>query len=347
MAETQNKQEKFISENTVEIFGQLESLEITQHKNDGTPLETKDGIPFKTARARIRVAEGETHQVEFMARKYFKSNPDEISNQWKAFDTYEAEYVSIKDSEDKTSERFGQEPTEVHAIAQLELNVFKNKAGQVQESTRLRGRFMNRLREGADGKKPEYIAKYTVEAVVTAEPTLEVKGEKETGRLLVHVGLIDYQNKMQPFTFVAENVVDENGEVINDNVSYLEQELETGQTIVLNGVIINRYIVKHVERAGAGFGKATVDVKTDRVNEILIEGGLEPKHPDEFDEETDALLVVFPAQFKEAQDNWKAHLTEVESTQNKTTKPAAKKKAGKAFGKPTTKSNIKESDLPF
>lgn len=336
---------KFQSENSVDIVGVLESIEITQTRNDGTILETKDGIPFKTARVRVRVAEGETHQIDMMAMKYFKSKPDEETGQWKAFNTYEKEFVSIRESEDKNSEKFGQTPTVVSVGAQFELNVFKNKAGALQETTRLRGRFMGREYEKTE---EEYGAAFTVDAAVLADPIPEVVREEETGRLQLKLGLVDYQNKMQPFTFIAEDVVDEEGNVVEDVTGYLEENLERGQTMLFSGKVINRYLVKQVERPGEGFGKKIVDTVRDRVNEIKVEGGQAPRVADDYDEETDRDKVLFPDQWKEAEDNWKKHVADIEST---STKPAAKKApaAKQGFGKPATarKTTVESSDLPF
>lgn len=351
MSEVQEVQ-KFQSENQVSITGVLESLVINQTKNDGQPMATKDGIPFKTARAKIKVAEGETHQVEFMAMKYFKSKPEEVTTQWKAFDTYEKDYITLEDVENKSGEHFGENPTVVTARAGLEKNVYKNQAGVLQETNRLRGFFMNRETEK---KEDEYGAFFTITAAVVADPKPEVKKEEETGRLLVDVGVIDYQNKLQPFTFVVEDIVDENGDS-SDSVSFIEQNVERGHTMTFNGRIINRYLVQEIVRPGEGFGKKTVDVKRDRVNEILVEGGLAPESYEDYDDAEDSLdrkKVVFPDQFQEAKANWDKFIAEIEATQTKKkSAPAQAKKKSSGFGKqaqqkPVPSGGISNDDLPF
>lgn len=350
MANAQNEVKKFQSENQVEVTGLLEKLEITETKKDGSPLVTKDGIPMKTARARIKVAEGEVHQVEFMAMKHYKSKPDEETNQWKSFNTYEKDYVSIESTLNTAGNNFGENPTVVTARAGLELNIYKDKSGQVKETNRLRGFFMNRE---TDAKPEEYGATFTITAAVVSDPRPEVKKDEETGRLLVDVGVIDYQNKLQPFTFVVGNLEDEDGSVV-DNVGFIEENVERGQTMTFNGRVINRYKVTEVPRAGDGFGKKTVDTVRDRVNEILVEGGMAPESYEDYDDAEDSLdreKVVFPDQFQEAQANWSKFYADVESAEVK--KAPAKKPAQKGFGatpnKPKPKANggVNKDDLPF
>lgn len=341
MANNQEEVKKFQSENQVEITGVLEKLEITETKKDGSPMVTKDGIPFKTARARIKVAEGEVHQVELMAMKHYASKPNEETNQWKAFNTYEADYISVEDTQNTASEHFGGTATVVSARAGIELNVYKNQAGKLQETTRLRGFFMNRVNQP---NEEDFGADYTVTGVILADPRPEMKGEEETGRVLVDVGIIDYQNKAQPFTFVGEDTED------IQVTEFLAENLERGQTMTLNGKLINRYIVKEIEREGDSFGKKTVDVERDRKNEILIEGGLAPTHPDEidFDEVGMQQKFVSPEQLIEAEAKWKQFVTEIESSSKK---PATKAKKQTGFGNAGTskkKSNpASDLDLPF
>lgn len=357
MANVQQNQEekKFQSENRVEVVGTLDKIEFRDTNKSGNAYQTKDGIPMRMLTAHVTVAEGETHRIGMMAMHHYKNNPDEVSSQWKAFETFENEYVSIEKSEDSNSEHFGKTPDVVKVDGNFDANVFFNQAGEKVENTQVQGRFMNRVQNPSEVAKG---ATAQITGFVKADPIPEVgRDGEETGRYIVDFGIIDYQNKAIPIKLVAGQILDEDGEVEVDAAEFVEEAIEKGQTMTFNCIVINKYLVKKIERAReGGFGKKAVDTIRDITNEVLIEGGGDPVHHEDADEDEDKLTVVFPEQAKEALEKYNQFVAEREaSSKNKkasggSSESAAKKKGfGDGAAKKSTKkkSNIQDDDLPF
>lgn len=348
MANAQQEEKKFQSENNVEVVGILEDLEIRDKKNDGTPMQTKTGIPMMMATLKIGVAEGETHRVDMMAMKNYPSKPNEVSGQWKAMETLKNEYISRKDTEDSNSEHVGKKANIVSVRGNLDANVYVNQAGETVENLRIQGRFVNR----ADNTPAEgFGATFTLSGFVKGNPVPEMKGEEETGRYLVDFRVVDYQNKAIPVKLVAGQVEDE-GEVINVG-EWVEENIEMNQTMTFMGELVNRYIVKEIPRANQAVGKKVVDTKRDVVRENVIEGGVVPVHFDEADEETDKERVVFADQIKESVANYEQFKAEQEAaSKNRASGGAAKKTKGFTGGKSSkstgaSKPVVNDGDLPF
>ena len=54
---------------------------------------------------------------------------------------------------------------------------------------------------------------------------------------------------------------------------WIEDEVELGQSLILQGLIINKFIVEQVERSSsAGIGKAIVDTRREVERKLLVEG---------------------------------------------------------------------------
>lgn len=342
---------KFQSENRVTIIGELVSLEIKD-------MMTKTNVPMKTGSLKVRTAEGEVHTVRLMQMAYFKNDPENKNDQYKALQTIEDEYITEEDTKNNNSEHFGANPTIISVSGSMEPNVFKTKAGDVVENVGISGRFINRV---TDATAEDFKAVLRFSGFVHQAPTPEVKmvdgEETETGRYKVGIRGIDFQNKAFPIEFIAGKVkLDEDSEDEFDAGAWIEEEFEAGQTVVVDADIINRYIVKKVERPNeGGFGKM-VDTKRDVQREYSLFSALEPISFEELDEDNNAdrLRAVFPDQMKEALANYETYKADRLAASDKPKEEKASSGKRGAFGgsdgaKPKAKAKGKDlvSQLPF
>lgn len=341
---------KFQSENRVSIVGELVSLEIKD-------MMTKTNVPMKTGNLKVRTAEGEVHTVRLMQMAYFKNDPENTNDQYKALQTIEEEYITEEDTKNSNSEHFGDNPTIVSVSGSMEPNVFKTKSGEIVEDVGISGRFINRVVDTSE----EFKATLRFSGFVHQAPTPEVKmvdgEETETGRFKVVIRGIDFQNKAFPVEFIAGKVkLDPDSDEEFDAGAWIEEEFEAGQTVVVDADIINRYIVQKVERPNeGGFGKM-VDTKRDVQREYSLFSALEPISFEDLDEDdnADRQRAVFPDQMKEALANYETYKADRIASSDKP--KGDKSSSGKrgAFGssdtaKPKAKGKGKDlaSQLPF
>ena len=348
---------QFQSENNVEIVGVLVSYEFKDI------LTKKDKIPMKIGNLKVRSAEGETHTVQMMAMKWYKRDMEksedkrDIQGGFKAIETIENEYISEEETKSDSSEHVGKTPSEVRVRGNLEPNIFKTKAGQEVKDIRIQGRFVNRLNVSEDVPHQAIVR---LSGFVGADPIPEVgKDGEETGRYKLDLRVIDYQNKAVPIDLFAGKVTDDDGGEV-DAGEWIADNYEKGQTVTVDADIVNRYIVKEVEREGGGFGKKMVDTKRDVLRERAIFSGTEPLDFDDFDEDNNAdrEKVVFPDQMKEAIENYDTYVAdqlaqaEKRNEANSDDKPATGKRGAMGSGgasKGGSKKSAKDKldSLPF
>lgn len=308
-------------ENKVTLIGELKELEVKD-------LTTKKGVPMKIANLKVKTGEGEVHNATLMAMEYFERDGNKEENStYKAIQTMENEYISIKDISEKGLEL---PPTVVRVNGGIENNMYKNtRSGDVEERTQITARFVNRL----DNVNPDnFGADFIIETFVITQPTrLTDKEENETDTVEFKVATIDYRGEAHPFTVQAN---EEYGVA-----DWVEQNLEKGQTITINGVWHNKYIINQVERPNpTGIGKPIVDTQREINNSILVEG-ITPI------EDEDDVRNISTETIKEAMKAYEQHKLDIKSKEDKPVTKGVKGVQTNQVTKPKTK--ITKEDLPF
>ena len=97
----------------------------------------------------------------------------------------------------------------------------------------------------------------------------EIKGDTETGRLIIETIIPCYNGIVIPMEFVAEG----------DTAEYIETNYATKKTGHIWGEIIN--VVERVVTKKSGFGKDKEDVQVNFTRELMITGGKEAQYDDD------------------------------------------------------------------
>lgn len=319
MAETKKQ-----FENKVSVTGTLKSLEVVD-------LVTAKKVPMKIATLRVETGKGETHTAKMMAVKHFERDGVKTDNKsYTAIETMQKEYVSIEDiAENKVEE--GTEATVVNINGSMSINMYKNKAEKVVEANQIEARFVNRVK---DVENAQFGAEFTLQTYLISKGQRVIKNEEETDEVTFKAATIDYRGQAHPFEFTAN---DEYGVA-----EWIEDEVELGQSLILQGLIINKFIVEQVERSSsAGIGKAIVDTRREVERKLLVEGIIPI-------EDEDDPKYITEEEIKEANKKYEDKKTEVEASTNGTKKTEVKK--GVATSKPKAAKptiEIDDDDLPF
>lgn len=313
-------------ENKVSVTGELKSLDVIDTK-------TQKGVPMKIATIKVETGKGSTHTAKMMALEYFEKDGQRNDNQaYKAIQTMENEYVSKEDIAKNVAPE-GSVPTVVNINGSLELNMYKNRAGALVESSQINARFVNRIN---NPEEATFGAEFTIQAYVTSKGVRVEKNDEETDEVKFKAATIDYTGTAHPFELTGN---DEYGVA-----TWLEDDSEVGQTLILQGQIINRYIVEQVERSTEGaVGKKIIDTKRDVERKLLVEGIIPI-------EDEDDKKFITPQEIKDSTKKFQDKKVEIESSTGSKTKEVKKgvqtSKAATTVGK-SPKPTIDEDDLPF
>ncbi|WP_415408970.1 hypothetical protein [Staphylococcus agnetis] len=308
-------------ENKVSILGELKDLDVRD-------LKTKKGVPMKIANLQIKTGEGEVHRATMMAVEYYERDGKKEDNKsFKAIQTMEDEYISIKDIAEKKLE---ESPTVVRVNGSLENNMYKNRQGDVQETAQVTARFVNRV---DDVSSEKFGVEFTVQTIIVSQPVRVMdKDENETDQVKFKVATIDYRGEAHPFEVYADN---EYGVA-----DWAEDNAEKGMTLVISGIWNNKYNVVQVERPNpAGVGKPIVDTQREIDNRILVEGIIPV-------EDEDDPSFITPEEMKTSMKKYEDHKVEVKSSETKE-KTTEVKKGVATSNTSTKKPTITEDDLPF
>lgn len=320
---------KEVLENRVSVLGKLKEVIVkdTTTKTDSTPM--------KIATILVETGEGEVHRGQMMAVQSFvdkETNERKENKAYKAIQTIEDEFISLKDiAEGKAPEGVTQ-PTVVRMNGSLELNMYKGKDGKLKEQAQINARFVSR-QDNYD--ENEFGAEFTIHTFLMTNGSPVVVDDEETGEVKFKAAAIDYRGQAHPFEFTAHN---------EDGVAeWFENDAERGMTITLDGKINNKYIVKQVEReSGTSIGsKKIVDTVRTTDRRILVEAG-------DLIEDEDSIKFISVELMTSAIEKYEAAKVEALSradqpaTSNTTT--TAKKGISSTGAK---KSTINKDQLPF
>ncbi|HGH5463539.1 TPA: hypothetical protein ACJI4Q_000264, partial [Staphylococcus pseudintermedius] len=240
-------------ENKVTVLGELKELEVRE-------ITTKKGVPMKMANISVQTGEGEVHRARMSAMEYFENDGKKEENKaYKAIETMQDEYVSLKDIAEKNLQDVS--PTVVGINGHIENNVYQGRDGKLVEMPTIQANFVSRR----NAKKEDYGVEFVFQTFALSSATrVTNKDGDETDSVRFKVAAIQ-RGMAQPFEVEA---TDEYGVA-----EWLEDNLEKGMTLTINGQWINKYILKQVERPNpAGIGKPIVDTKREIENRILVEG---------------------------------------------------------------------------
>lgn len=241
---------------TVNITGILKKKELERKT-------TKDGEVI-SGHLIVETEPGNEIRLDTYVNKMTKGTaekPSQESSVWKNQIRVLEEYVSMtdlmKNGQDETTARAN--ATKFSVRARLGLNDYVDRDGNVVSSPRLNAGFSFFSRQDA-GTIVTPCARFEVEGFVI-EKRPEMKGDDETGRLLLKLVVPGYRGLAQPMDFV----------VSKDASDYVNDHYEVGHTVHVYGDIVHR--VNSVTKHKAGFMKTETEVVTTIVNEMLIDNG--------------------------------------------------------------------------
>ncbi|MDK3877201.1 hypothetical protein O0A20_01855 [Staphylococcus pseudintermedius] len=309
-------------ENKVTVVGELKELEVRE-------ITTKKGIPMKMANISVQVGEGEVHKARMSAMEYFENDGKKEENKaYKAIETMQEEYVSLKDIAEKNLQDVS--PTVIGINGHIENNVYQGRDGKLVEMPTIQANFVSRR----NAKKEDYGVEFVFQTFALSSATrVTNKDGDETDSVRFKVAAIQ-RGMAQPFEVEA---TDEYGVA-----EWLEDNLEKGMTLTINGQWINKYILKQVERPNpAGIGKPIVDTKREIENRILVEGVT----PAEDEESVDYITTD---EMKDAMKKYEDYKVERQSASQEKKKQEVKK--GVNIVKKSTAAStpaLTDEDLPF
>lgn len=309
-------------ENKVTVAGELKELEVRE-------ITTKKGIPMKMANISVQVGEGEVHKARMSAMEYFENDGKKEENKaYKAIETMQEEYVSLKDIAEKNLQDVS--PTVIGINGHIENNVYQGRDGKLVEMPTIQANFVSRR----NVEKEDYGAEFIFQTFALSSATRVTNKEgDETDSVRFKVAAI-HRGMAQPFEVQA---TDEYGVA-----EWLEDNLEKGMTLTINGQWINKYILKQVERPNpAGIGKPIVDTKREIENRILVEGVT----PAEDEESVDYITTD---EMKDAMKKYEDYKVERQSASQEKKKQEVKK--GVNIVKKSTAAStpaLTDEDLPF
>lgn len=309
-------------ENKVTVLGELKELEVRE-------ITTKKGVPMKMANISVQTGEGEVHRARMSAMEYFENDGKKEENKaYKAIETMQDEYVSLKDIAEKNLQDVS--PTVIGINGHIENNVYQGRDGKLVEMPTIQANFVSRR----NAKKEDYGVEFVFQTFALSSATrVTNKDGDETDSVRFKVAAIQ-RGMAQPFEVEA---TDEYGVA-----EWLEDNLEKGMTLTINGQWINKYILKQVERPNpAGIGKPIVDTKREIENRILVEG-VSPA------EDEESVGYITTEEMKDAMKKYEDYKVERQSaSQEKKTQEV--KKGVNIVKKSTTTntSTLTDEDLPF
>ncbi|MCE5445928.1 hypothetical protein JMA35_00625 [Staphylococcus pseudintermedius] len=309
-------------ENKVTVLGELKELEVRE-------ITTKKGVPMKMANISVQTGEGEVHRVRMSAMEYFENDGKKEENKaYKAIETMQDEYVSLKDIAEKNLQDVS--PTVVGINGHIENNVYQGRDGKLVEMPTIQANFVSRR----NAKKEDYGVEFVFQTFALSSATrVTNKDGDETDSVRFKVAAI-HRGMAQPFEVEA---TDEYGVA-----EWLEDNLEKGMTLTINGQWINKYILKQVERPNpAGIGKPIVDTKREIENRILVEG-VSPA------EDEESVGYITTEEMKDAMKKYEDYKVERQSASQEKKKQEVKKGVNIVKKSTTTDtSTLTDEDLPF
>ncbi|EHV5278745.1 hypothetical protein AACG64_000251 [Staphylococcus pseudintermedius] len=309
-------------ENKVTVVGELKELEVRE-------ITTKKGIPMKMANISVQVGEGEVHKARMSAMEYFENDGKKEENKaYKAIETMQDEYVSLKDIAEKNLQDVS--PTVIGINGHIENNVYQGRDGKLVEMPTIQANFVSRR----NAKKEDYGVEFVFQTFALSSATrVTNKDGDETDSVRFKVAAIQ-RGMAQPFEVEA---TDEYGVA-----EWLEDNLEKGMTLTINGQWINKYILKQVERPNpAGIGKPIVDTKREIENRILVEG-VSPA------EDEESVGYITTEEMKDAMKKYEDYKVERQSASQEKKKQEVKKGVNIVKKSTTTNtSTLTDEDLPF
>ncbi|MCE5557199.1 hypothetical protein JL916_04400 [Staphylococcus pseudintermedius] len=309
-------------ENKVTILGELKELEVRE-------ITTKKGVPMKMANISVQTGEGEVHRARMSAMEYFENDGKKEENKaYKAIETMQDEYVSLKDIAEKNLQDVS--PTVIGINGHIENNVYQGRDGKLVEMPTIQANFVSRR----NAKKEDYGVEFVFQTFALSSATrVTNKDGDETDSVRFKVAAI-HRGMAQPFEVEA---TDEYGVA-----EWLEDNLEKGMTLTINGQWINKYILKQVERPNpAGIGKPIVDTKREIENRILVEG-VTPA------EDEESVGYITTEEMKDAMKKYEDYKVERQSASQEKKKQEVKKGVNIVKKSTTTNtSTLTDEDLPF
>ncbi|EGQ3034727.1 hypothetical protein F2O61_04460 [Staphylococcus pseudintermedius] len=309
-------------ENKVTVLGELKELEVRE-------ITTKKGVPMKMANISVQTGEGEVHRARMSAMEYFENDGKKEENKaYKAIETMQDEYVSLKDIAEKNLQDVS--PTVVGINGYIENNVYQGRDGKLVEMPTIQANFVSRR----NAKKEDYGVEFVFQTFALSSATrVTNKDGDETDSVRFKVAAIQ-RGMAQPFEVEA---TDEYGVA-----EWLEDNLEKGMTLTINGQWINKYILKQVERPNpAGIGKPIVDTKREIENRILVEG-VSPA------EDEESVGYITTEEMKDAMKKYEDYKVERQSASQEKKKQEVKKGVNIVKKSTTTNtSTLTDEDLPF
>ncbi|HDK5686308.1 TPA: hypothetical protein PTC11_002433, partial [Staphylococcus pseudintermedius] len=286
-------------ENKVTVLGELKELEVRE-------ITTKKGVPMKMANISVQTGEGEVHRARMSAMEYFENDGKKEENKaYKAIETMQDEYVSLKDIAEKNLQDVS--PTVIGINGHIENNVYQGRDGKLVEMPTIQANFVSRR----NAKKEDYGVEFVFQTFALSSATrVTNKDGDETDSVRFKVAAIQ-RGMAQPFEVEA---TDEYGVA-----EWLEDNLEKGMTLTINGQWINKYILKQVERPNpAGIGKPIVDTKREIENRILVEG-VSPA------EDEESVGYITTEEMKDAMKKYEDYKVERQSASQEKKKQEVKK----------------------
>lgn len=309
-------------ENKVTVLGELKELEVRE-------ITTKKGVPMKMANISVQTGEGEVHRARMSAMEYFENDGKKEENKaYKAIETMQDEYVSLKDIAEKNLQDVS--PTVIGINGHIENNVYQGRDGKLVEMPTIQANFVSRR----NAKKEDYGVEFVFQTFALSSATrVTNKDGDETDSVRFKVAAIQH-GMAQPFEVEA---TDEYGVA-----EWLEDNLEKGMTLTINGQWINKYILKQVERPNpAGIGKPIVDTKREIENRILVEG-VSPA------EDEESVGYITTEEMKDAMKKYEDYKVERQSASQEKKKQEVKKGVNIVKKSTTTNtSTLTDEDLPF
>ncbi|HAR6453903.1 TPA: hypothetical protein I1817_000708 [Staphylococcus pseudintermedius] len=309
-------------ENKVTVLGELKELEVRE-------ITTKKGVPMKMANISVQTGEGEVHRARMSAMEYFENDGKKEENKaYKAIETMQDEYVSLKDIAEKNLQDVS--PTVIGINGYIENNVYQGRDGKLVEMPTIQANFVSRR----NAKKEDYGVEFVFQTFALSSATrVTNKDGDETDSVRFKVAAIQ-RGMAQPFEVEA---TDEYGVA-----EWLEDNLEKGMTLTINGQWINKYILKQVERPNpAGIGKPIVDTKREIENRILVEG-VSPA------EDEESVGYITTEEMKDAMKKYEDYKVERQSASQEKKKQEVKKGVNIVKKSTTTNtSTLTDEDLPF
>ncbi|ANQ81969.1 hypothetical protein [Staphylococcus pseudintermedius] len=309
-------------ENKVTVLGELKELEVRE-------ITTKKGVPMKMANISVQTGEGEVHRARMSAMEYFENDGKKEENKaYKAIETMQDEYVSLKDIAEKNLQDVS--PTVIGINGHIENNVYQGRDGKLVEMPTIQANFVSRR----NAKKEDYGVEFVFQTFALSSATrVTNKDGDETDSVRFKVAAIQ-RGMAQPFEVEA---TDEYGVA-----EWLEDNLEKGMTLTINGQWINKYILKQVERPNpAGIGKPIVDTKREIENRILVEGASPA-------EDEESVGYITTEEMKDAMKKYEDYKVERQSASQEKKKQEVKKGVNIVKKSTTTNtSTLTDEDLPF